>query len=100
MKRCKKHSTIAAVICAMLSLSASLFAQDKGTVEKTDLIPSERADLSQDGLVNRRDYILLMRILAGGVATNTPQYQRADINGDGVIDQSDAHDLVKIIECE
>lgn len=61
-------------------------------------ITPEAADLSGDGLVNRRDYTLIMRILAGSPGTNSLIYSQADINRDGRVDRLDANLLMEMIE--
>ena len=62
------------------------------------VIAPEAADLSGDGLVNRRDYTLMMRILAGAQTPNSPLSTQADLNHDGRVDPLDAKLLMERIE--
>ena len=58
--------------------------------------PSGNPDVNGDGVVDRRDAALILRIIIGGPATQEER-GRADVNGDGVVDTRDVIEVYRVM---
>lgn len=58
--------------------------------------PSGNPDVNGDGVVDRRDAAIILRLIIGGPATQEER-GRADVNGDGVVDTRDVIEVYRVM---